>query len=166
MKTMPLTQGQYAIVDDDDYESLCGHKWHARKDGRTYYAARSVLTGDRQKTILMHRIISRCPDGKEVDHVNGNGLDNRRTNLRICNHVDNNRNRNKARRSSSKYIGVYWSKQEKKWRAQIQCKTGKTHRMTFLGYFIEEEDAAIMYDSAAQIFYGEYAKLNFPLRTS
>ena len=104
----------------------------------------------------MHRLIMQAIDGQYVDHINGDGLDNRRENLRICTHAQNMQNQMPVRLGTSKYKGVSWDKVAKKWAAHINLD-GKPKK---LGRFVAEEDAAKAYDSAAIEHYGEYARPN------
>ncbi len=147
---IPLTRGLQAIVDAEDYEWLSQYKWHANPSKRngTIYAARSVG----HSSVLMHRMIMRPPKGKVVDHINGNGLDNRRCNLRICNRQENARNRRKHVGGKSRFIGVY--PRGKKWGAFV----GHQH----VGVFEDEVEAAKARDRRALAMYGEHAWLNFP----
>lgn len=160
-RRIPLTQGQYAIVDPDDFERLNKHKWHAKKFKNSYYAARSVrIAAKRRVPVQMHREIIDPPDHLYVDHINRNGLDNRKANLRLATCAQNVINRAiiKRRNSPSKYKGVTWHKHRKKWQAQI-CYDGK-HKT--VGYFDDEFEAAKTYDQAAKKHHGEFAVLNFP----
>ncbi len=155
-----LTKGKKAIVDHKNYEELSGHNWYANRGNRRkkqprYYAARST----KGKTIFMHREIMRCPEGMEVDHINGDTLDNRKANLRICTHADNAYNR-RPRIATSSYKGVSREKNIKKWRSQIQC--GHTH--FYIGLFKHQVRAAKAYDDRAKKLFGEFARLNFPKR--
>lgn len=158
-KEIPLTQGQVAIVDDDVYESISRHCWQALWDGNCFYAARRVATrkGER-RVVMMHREIVNAPDNLNVDHKNGNGLDNRRANLRICTQAQNTHNRRKNKQSMSIYKGVCWMGKIGKWMARIMVD-GES---IYLGVFSEQIDAARAYDNAARIHYGEFAWLNFP----
>jgi len=160
-KQIQLTQGKYALVDNSDYEDLSKYKWYAYKCGKNYYAARSVrIKGTKKKqTIIMHSLIAKTPDGMVTDHINGNGLDNRRENLRICSHRENICNC-KPRSGFSRFKGVSWNVLLKKWRARI-CYKGKK---ISLGCYQKEEEAARAYDLKASEWFGEYAKLNFPHR--
>ena len=152
-KLIPLTQDKFAIVDNDDYGRLSKYKWYAIKTPKTYYAARNC----RRKNIRMHRLITSAPKGLFVDHINHDGLDNRKTNLRLCTRRQNNRNRRPCDKTS-KYKGVCWNKRAKKFMASI-CIDGKNKN---LGYFDDQVDAAKVYDNAAKKFFGEFAYLNFP----
>jgi len=153
-KLIPLTQGKFAIVDADDYDELSRYKWHVNKGGRTYYAS----SQKKGKAIKMHRLIAGAPKGLFVDHINHNGLDNRKRNLRLCTRLENIRNQLPRRGGSSQYKGVCWRKREKKFVATI-CVDGKK---LYLGYFDDEIEAAKAYDKKAKELFGQFAYLNFP----
>lgn len=159
MKEIQLTKGKFALVDDEDYEWLSQWKWFTHSNG---YAVRGEGTWPRQKIVLMHRAIMQVPSGMEVDHTNGGKLDNRRANLRICNHTENMRNRKSQSGGTSQFKGVFWDKHYQKWRAQIKVNNKRFH----LGRFEKEVDAARSYDDAALEHHGEYARLNFPQETA
>lgn len=148
MKEISLTQGKVAIVDDEDYKWLAQWKWYCH--GK--YAERGFPI-----RIKMHRVIINTPPGMETDHINGNGLDNRKSNLRICTHSENMMNQCVQKRSATGFKGVWFSKQHKKWRACI--RNNKVH--IHLGLFSTPEDAARAYDDAAKQVFGEFAKTNF-----
>jgi hypothetical protein len=135
------------------------HKWYADKRSNTFYAIRCV--GPRRKLtyIRMHREIIHPPDHLVVDHINHNGLDNRKANIRPSTRAQNNRNRLiiKRKGASSKYKGVSWRKRKKKWLARI-CVNGEKK---LVGYFKDEIQAAKAYDKAAKKYHGEFASLNF-----
>ena len=116
-RRIPLTQGKYAIVDPDDFERLNKHKWCAVKSCNTFYAGRTIYVGKKNISIRMHRQILHPPENLFVDHINHNGLDNRKANLRPATRSQNSRNRIIIRRknSTSKYKGVRWDKNKKKW---------------------------------------------------
>jgi hypothetical protein len=131
-KVISLSQDKVALVDDEDYDVLIKFKWFASKNGKTYYAIR-------KSKILMHRIISNPPLGFEIDHINGDGLDNRKENLRIVTHREN--CQNKHIEKSSKFPGVTWNKQHKKWHAHLRI-SGKYR---YVGAFDDEIAAANAY---------------------
>lgn len=161
--TIPLTHGLCAIVDERDYEELSKYKWHARRTRRKadkYVAVRNRGANEEWPSVMvpMHRQITAAPQGMDVDHINRDPLDNRRSNLRVCTRSQNTMNTGK-RYGSSLYKGVSWATQRNKWNARIW----KDGRKFNLGFFDDQEEAAIYYDIAAQLFHGEYACLNFPL---
>ena len=155
IRYIPLTRGKFAIVDAADYESLSQHKWFANGDEhRGFYAGRRVGS----KLLLMHRVIMNPPEGMVVDHIDGNGLNNRRSNLRLCTQKQNSRNAAPSRRSSSRFKGVYFNKRTRKWIATI----GYNGKTIHLGSFDDEIEAARAYDRKARELFGEFAYLNFP----
>lgn len=150
MKEIKLSQGKVAMVDDSDYDYLMKWRWFAQKSKQTYYASRNT-------NIRMHRVIMCTPEGMEVDHINGNGLDNQKYNLRNCTPNQNRINRMSNLNGSSKYKGVSICRKRGKAEANIS-KNGKNK---FIGYFKTEVEAALAYDKKAKELHGEYAKLNF-----
>jgi hypothetical protein len=158
-RLIPLTQGKFAIVDAADYDWLSGYRWfvmESRRGGQTYAA-----TSIRGKTIPMHRLIMNPPAGKVVDHFDGNGLNNRRSNLRICDPEQNrfNLKPRKIEGKTSRFIGVYRDKRyPDKWYGSVQCHRKVTH----LGPFTSEIEAARARDREAIKQHGPYARLNFP----
>jgi hypothetical protein len=138
MKTIRLTKGKCACVDDEDYESLSQYKWHTKKDDCRFYAARHPT---RKITERMHRTILNAQYGEEVDHIDGDGLNNQKSNLRIVTHRQNMQNQHIKK--TSKYPGVSkWSSvREKPWRANVLL--GK--KLIYLGSFKTEEEAHMKY---------------------
>jgi hypothetical protein len=154
MREIPLTQGLVAIVDDDDYESLSAYKWHARILGTSRYAGRKVRTGKTFICVHMHRAILPAPIGMDVDHINGDGLDNRRCNLRIATRAQNLQNRGAPKDNKSGYKGVCWHRKTRRWMAQIT--TAGKHR--YLGVFCSPDEAHAVYCAAAKEQHGEFAR--------
>lgn len=156
MKSITLTQGKIAIIDDDMYDYLSQWKWYARKDRNTFYAQRT----DRKigKAILMHRVISKCKDGFVIDHIDGNGLNNQISNLRICTHAENCRNKGKHINNTSGYKGVKPNPKGNGWIAHLM-KDGK---YILNKLFSNKIDAAKEYDKTAKKHHGKFARLNFP----
>ncbi len=158
MKEIPLTQGYVALVDDEDYELVADRTWcPAPRDDRIYSINYKRARGQRRTCTLMHRLILDAPRGVRVDHVNGNGLDNRRGNLRFATPGQNTTNA-RTLRGLSFFKGVSWREERRRWRAYIEHE-GRCHH---LGYFEREEDAGHAYDEAARKHFGTYAALNFP----
>lgn len=156
MKEIQLTQGKVALVDDDDFEYLNQFKWHIYKQNRNSFYARTIVYENKKRiAILMHRLLIKC-DNKIIDHISGDGLDNRKCNLRICERHQNALNRKKNMNNLSGFKGVSWFKSSQKWRAQIQYKKIVYH----LGVFEKRIDAARAYNEAAVKYHGEFANLN------
>lgn len=153
-RELPLTQGAVALVDEPDFEWLSGYRWHSNGS----YAYRKVGPRAARHTIAMHRLIAGASDGLEVDHVNGDGLDNRRHNLRLCRHTENVRNSRRRADNTSGFKGVSQRADTGKWTAYVNCGGVRAH----LGCFANRADAARAYDAAARDLHGEFARLNFP----
>ena len=164
MKRIPLTKGKFAIVDDDDFIKLSKYKWCLfYKNGKTGLICNAVRNsskknGKKSRLIYMHREIMEAPSGLLVDHINFNSLDNRKLNLRVCTASQNqfHRRRQKHRKYNAKYKGIFYNKRRGKWTSSI----GYLNRVYYLGTFNNQEDAAIYYNVAAQIFHGRFAVLN------
>lgn len=161
MKKIPLTQGKFAIVDDEDYNALNQFKWHTEKRYNHLYATRTLRVDEifPNTSIKMHRQIMSAKGGEFVDHKNGNGLDNRKQNLRLSKTLNGNcQNRGTSKNNTSGYKGVYKTKNLKipKWIARINAK----RKIYYLGIYKDPREAAIVYDSACRILHGEYAKTN------
>ena len=151
VRYIALTKGKFAIVDAADYERLNRYKWNAMEVKGKWYARRSVVGG----VVLMHREITNAPDDMLVDHINGNGLDNRQANLRVCTAQQNCSN-SRSHGGTSEYVGV--SGHGDKWTAKLM-HNGETFR---LGLFDDEVEAAKARDAKAFELQGEFAYLNFP----
>lgn len=156
MKTIALTQGFHAIVDDDDFEELSCFKWHATRSKQNYYARRGIWNGHKMFMVSMHRIIMKANPGQVIDHRDGDTFNNQKSNLRFCTYSQNNANKIPKRNGSSKYKGVYWHKRSKVWGANI----GVDHKQKNLGYYSSEKDAAEAYNKEALNIYGDFARLN------
>lgn len=155
MKLITLTKGQVAIIDDEDWELVSRYSWVYAGAGYAYARQKG-----KKNPITMHSLIANPGRGREVDHIDRNRLNNRRTNLRVCNRKENSRNR-ATRAHSSQFCGVCWDKRTKKWAAYIQID----YKTLFLGYFPTELAAAMAYDIAAYDLHGEFANLNFKTGT-
>ena len=153
MKEIELSKGRKAIVDDDDFEKLPQNKWYCSSYG---YAVRTSRETLKRKMYWMHREIMDCPEGFEVDHINGDRLDNRKSNLRICSRDSNCKNLKKPKTNTSGFKGVSFDKRRGKFRAYITIN----NKQKWLGYFELAKDAALEYNKAAKEFYKEFANLN------
>jgi len=159
-RKIPLTQGEFAIVDPEDYPHLAKYRWHLAKSPSGSYAARwhHPKHSKQRKKIWMHRQVISVPRGMVCDHKNRNGLDNRRANLRPATISQNLSNRAKRRtKTRSKYKGLEWDRIQRKWKARIQINS----RKIYLGSFASQIDAAKSYDKAARKYHKEFAVLNF-----
>lgn len=154
-KTILLTNGMRAVVDEADYAWLSRHRWTARKGHDTFYANTTI---DR-KTIDMHRLIMGLkPFNKtRCDHIDRNGLNNQRCNLRLATQSQNGSNSRK-RGGSSQFKGVTWRTARGCWRAYIKVN----YKQIWLGDYDDEVEAALAYDTSAREHFGEFADLNFP----
>ncbi len=157
-KAILLTRGKFTIVDESDFNWLTQRKWQYNAG----YAIQHKYTGFvegiiKTKRFYMHRLIMATPPGMDTDHINGDKLDNRRCNLRICNRSENKQNSGKQNgKTSSIYKGVSWNNADRKWTAKIKANGNRY----WLGYFPNEISAAIAYNEAALKYYGEFARLN------
>ncbi len=155
-----LTRGLVTIIDAEDLELVSQHKWFASRGQNTDYALRKQRIDGRQQTVSLHRVLLNAPEGMHVDHLNGDGLDNRKANLRLCTRSENRRNSQRQAGGVSKFKGV--SKRpgrRKSWVAKIYV--GKNQ---YTQCFFTELEAAERYDEMAREHFGEFAKLNFPER--
>lgn len=157
MREIRLSNGMCAVVDDADYEWLSLYKWNAcvHYNGRAYATTNRGPDGHPAR---MHRLILTADPGMDIDHIDGNGLNNQRANLRTATRSQN--NANKRPHKGRRYKGVFRvsKKESSRWKASIR-KDGKTYHV---GVYDTEEDAARAYDTSARAMFGEYARLNFP----
>jgi hypothetical protein len=166
MRTIQLSGGGCAIVDDVDYDNIAKFSWRNDKDrdGRLCYATRSVRIDGLDRKLRMHRVITKAPSAMLVDHINGNGLDNRRANLRIVTHSQNQQNTTSSKNQKrGGYKGVHWDASKNSWQARIRIpsENGGRGRKVHLGSFKDPVSAALAYD-AASILYHPCGSLNFP----
>jgi hypothetical protein len=159
----------FAKIDPEDFSDISQFKWAlwSKKGKANYYAQRTIRIDGKKGTERMHRRIMKVSSNIDIDHKNGNGLDNRKNNMRIATSSENNRNQKPRKNGVSKYKGVAWHKLAEKWRVQIMYNK----KMIWLGYFeknivdgidIGELEAAKAYDNAAIKYFGSFACLNFP----
>lgn len=164
MKMLPLSRGRVALVDDDVFAWASRFRWCVLGVSGHHYVYRNLVTGKRGcPKVYLHREIMGAAETELVDHVDRNTFDNRRGNLRVCNHSGNAANSAKVshhggRPTSSSFKGVTYRRSSGRWLAQIQ----KGDRYSYLGSFSSEEDAARAYDDAARLNFGEFARTNFP----
>lgn len=150
-----LTGGKYALVDDSDYEWLSQWKWQYSK--RFGYAERTVHQNGKSRKKRMHQVImGEPPEGMEIDHIDGNKLNNQRSNLRFVTRSQNNMNAKKRVNTTSRYKGVHFERYTGKWRAAIIVDGKKVS----LGRFCSEIEAAKAYNEAAIKYFGDFARLN------
>lgn len=154
MKKIPLTQGLYALVDDEDFEMLNQHNWSATRNKKVWYAMRKQGTPTGRRSIKMHQML--FPGAVEIDHKNRDGLDNRRCNLRPATGSQNMANRGMMKNNTSGYVGVSPHRQSGKWRAVIRC----LGRYESLGLFYDPKEAAKVYNERAKKLFGTFAHLN------
>ena len=162
MRQIPLTRGMVALVDDDDCARLVTYTWWAesRPSGNWYAAVKAPTSGK----LYMHRVVLSAQLGEVIDHIDGNGLNNQKHNLRRVTRRQNNHNRKRKIGGSSNYKGVAWDKYHAAWRVRARCgpigQDGKACEH-FVGYFHCERIAALAYDDQARRAFGVFAGLNF-----
>lgn len=151
-----LTRGKFTLIDSEDFEFLNRWKWFAIQIGRKYYAVRSKREGKTNKRIYLHRQILKAQLKEVVDHIDGDGLNNKKVNLRVCSRAENVRNQSVRVTSKSGYKGVSWENGKQLWRADISVNG----HSKFLGHYQTKEKAAKAYNEMALEYHGEFAKLN------
>jgi hypothetical protein len=154
-----LSSGDVCLVDDDDYNFVNQWKWKPIKSGKRIYAGRNIRgkNGKKWACVLMHRLLTDAPDGMQVDHIDGDTLNNSRSNLRVCTQSQNQVNSSGQSGSASRYCGV--TRNGSGWIARTK-KNGVPHRF---GTYRTEEEAARAYDAGIIELFGEFAKTNFPV---
>jgi hypothetical protein len=154
---VPLTRGKVAIIDIDDAERVSAYQWRGIvSDGIWYAATQPPRSGGTRATILLHRFLLDSPAHAEVDHIDGDGLNCRRSNLRLATRVQNSRNSKRPSDNTSGFKGVSRSKGRRKWRVRIGINGTHKH----LGCFRTKEEAAQAYDQAALRLFGQFARVN------
>lgn len=155
MKKIALAEGISAIIDDEDFDRVMEHKWRCDFKSKTH-GSYACTIGIRKNSIYMHRFITRAPKGMVVDHKNGDGLDNRKGNLRVCTHQENSRSRQCLQKNNtSGYQGVF--KSQYGWQARIRINGEDT----YLGFSKNKVLMAKLYDEAAKKYHRDFATLNF-----
>ena len=158
---VPLSRGYETIIDAEDVRLICSDNWCVTGpglqtgDGGCIYAMRIDTTSGKRVSLRLHRVIMNAPDNLQVDHINGNGLDNRKSNLRLVTHTQNMLNQRKAKDNTSGYKGVHWNKTRGRWQATIQAN-GKAK---YLGLFDDPAEAHEAYVAASQKFHGPYGRI-------
>lgn len=155
MRKISLSKGKFAMVDDCDYKKLSEYKWYYTNWG---YAVRNISINRKQKLVYMHRVILSAPDGLEVDHRDGNKLNNQSSNLRVCTQSENQHNRTKYANNKTGFKGVYWHKKSNKFQTQI--KSNNKIIYIYIGLFDSARNAARAYNTFARKIHGAFANLN------
>lgn len=152
---VPLTKGYTAIIDAADAHLVEGANWYANVQSHTVYAARNVYSNGSSHAVLVHRVIMDAPADLKVDHINGDALDNRRSNLRLATHAQNLHNQRLSTRNTCGFKGVWWDNLRGKWKAGIRLG-GKHHH---LGYHRTAEAAHAAYTKASAELHGEFGRV-------
>ncbi len=156
MKKIKLTQSKFAEIDDSDYEELNRHKWFAVESSGLFYAGRkSPKVNGHSKIIRMHADIMKTSEGEYTDHIDGDGLNNQRNNLRVCTNSQNGMNRGKPKSNTSGFKGVTWHKANQKWQSQINVEG--TYK--YLGGFNTRLEAYEAYCMACEKYHKEFSNI-------
>lgn len=154
MKYIELLHGLRTLVDDRDFRSLSSHKWYVSRNGYVYRPTERHENGKAIKSAdYLHRVVMGAPSGMVVDHINGNKLDNRKSNLKVVTQSENNMNAKMTSRNTSGIRGVSWSKHYQRWVPRIAVR-GKE---IYLGRYKTKEEAARVYEQASREYHGEYS---------
>ena len=157
MKFINITRDAVVVIDDEDYERISRHRWALNPEGSGYAIRKGAKRRGEKRTVAMHQEIMHAPPGSLIDHINGNGLDNRKSNLRFADTQKNSFNKAKAKGTyTSKYKGVFQRGGENKWTARIKYND---HHVE-LGEYESESLAAAVYNYAAAVFFGEFRREN------
>lgn len=156
MKLIPLTQGYFTKVDDDDFRKYAIYRWHVGFGGKNKKYPRPMRGSHKGKYFYLYREITNCPKGMMVDHINGDTLDNRKCNLRICNRSENLLNSSFNKNNTSGFKGVIWHSQNKKW----QAKATINKKQIYFGSSNDKVEAAKMYDEGITKLFGELCFTN------
>ena len=156
-RKITLSDGTVTLVDEDDYEALNQYSWYKWRSGNNWYAVRTITVKyPKQQMFMMHRVVLEAPEGVMVDHINGNSLDNRRSNLRLCNNTQNQQNAKLRVDNKTGYKGVTQHKMFNKFQAKIKHNGKQIH----LGLHDTVKEAAQAYNQKAKELFGEFARLN------
>lgn len=153
---VPLSQGFEAVIDASDVPLVLNRSWYVQKSQNTNYAMSGVKKNGKRTTELMHRLIAMPPKDMEVDHIDGDGLNNRRSNLRCATKSQNQRNSRRNCLNTSGFKGVHWYESKRRWQAQIMLNKKQHH----LGYFKTAEEAHSAYVAASERLHGEFGRTN------
>jgi hypothetical protein len=147
----------YTLIDNVDWPLVKRYRWRVEYIRSCFRAFTYIRVSGKTKTLYLHRLLMNPPKELVVDHINGDSLDNRRKNLRVCTTQQNSMNQGKKNKNtSSKYKGVCWIKRDKRWMAAIRAENRKIN----LGYYKDELEAVKAYNKAAKKYFGEFARLN------
>lgn len=150
---LPLSNGGFSLIDQEDLEKVSSYTWMVNYNG-----SNNIVETTKKPRQSLSRMIMDAPNDKLVDHINGNTLDNRKENLRLCSYEENSRNTRLYSTNTSGFRGVQWSKGDRRWKVRITVK----FKRIYLGVYKNILDAARAYDEAAKKYHGEFASLNFP----
>ena len=143
------------IIDDNDFDKISKYTWNIDRNQNIFYAKTNIRINGKQIKLKMHRFIMGAVRGQQIDHINGNGLDNRKCNLRFCTIAENRRNVGRQKNNTSGYKGVYFNKRRGKYSSEIMADSKKI----FLGYFTTIEEAYAAYCEAAKKYHGKFARI-------